>query len=443
MRANKLYFNSKNIYGQLIFFVIWPFGALLHSLRNIKSKNFLIIYTLFCILFCWNMDVVTRAYDDLSGIAAIFMETDSSTPTFFKLFTSYITFSPDAPREIYIYFMMWFTRLFSDNPHTFFALCAIPYLFFQVKCFRMFLEDERFISGLMGVLIIFLFMWPRDIITVQNPRFTTALWLCVYVIMKSFLPSTRNNMHLLWLLLAPTIHSSFWIIAPVLLLCIIIGKNIKQTGWLAVLVYVSIPFSFLNSEVISANAELLTYLPLSDSLTMWAMGYLTSEAEATQTTGSGFYWVPLFFDVAKTIAYLLVPIAIIQKKELLKGNNHISQLISCYLFMFAICNFVRMMPVIGVRLYHFVHILSIYIIFKVYGMNSKLYFIILFACAWSIFTRYFFGGAVSRCVPLIVFYTPLPYIIFEYWGITKMDIVEPDFNVIDYLLNGNSGNNLR
>mgnify|MGYP002622675423 CR=1 FL=1 len=427
---------DKGLAGQLLFFIIWPFGALLHSLQNIKSKNFLVIYSLFCIVFCWNMDVVTRSYDDLSGMASMFMEVDSSSATFFKTLHDYVTFSPDAPREIYVYFMMWLTRLFSDNPHTFFMLCAIPYLFFQVKCFRMFIEDERFMNGLMGVLIIFLFMWPRDIITVQNPRFTTALWLCVYVIMKSFHPSTKGYKHYFWLLLAPTIHSSFWFIAPLILLCIYVGKSVKNSGWLVTLVYISVPFSFLSSDIISNSAEYLSFLPFSEALQVWAFGYMTTEAEQVQASGSGFYWVPIFFDIAKNIAYLLVPLAIIRKQRHLLRDDNVRHLLSCYLFLFAISNFIRVMPVLGNRFYWFVQILSIYVLFKVYGMKSKLYFVILFGCSWGIFTRYFFGGAVSRSVPLIIFYTPLPYLIYKYWGITKMNVVETDFNVIDYLFNG-------
>ena len=60
---------SKDIGSLLLLFIIWPFGAFLSTLRDIKSRKFLIAYVLFCILLCWNMDVNKNAgYDDLSGI---------------------------------------------------------------------------------------------------------------------------------------------------------------------------------------------------------------------------------------------------------------------------------------------------------------------------------------------------------------------------------------
>ena len=272
--------------GQLLFFIIWPFGALLYSLRDMKSRNFLIIYTLFCILMCWNLDIKGKTYDDLSGICYMFMNTDSSTEAFLYNLRAYVIQSPDAPREIFIYFMMWLTRLFSDNPHTFFALCSLPYLFFQIKCFKAILEDEKFVNGLTGVLIIFLFMWPRDIITVQNPRFTVGLWLCIYVFIKSFLPSTKGNKHLLWLLLAPTIHSGFWIIASILLVCILVGKVTKHYRYLIPLVYLSIRFSFLSIDLMSQFS--ISFFPQGSALDIWNSNYMTLEVEQTSSGTGGF-----------------------------------------------------------------------------------------------------------------------------------------------------------
>ena len=125
--------DTNRLHSQLLFFVIWPFGAFLSSLRNIKSRNFLVMYVLFCILLCWDMDVNKSAgYDDLSGMASLFMYVDHSTTAFLIRLIDYVTFAPDAPREIYTYFMMWLSHLFSENPHLFFALISLPFLYFQV-----------------------------------------------------------------------------------------------------------------------------------------------------------------------------------------------------------------------------------------------------------------------------------------------------------------------
>lgn len=412
---------SNDIGSLLLFFVIWPFGAFLSTLKDIKSRKFLIAYVLFCILLCWNMDVNKNAgYDDLSGMASLFQSLDHSSAAFFKRLHDYITFSPDAPREIYTYFMMWLSHLITPNPHFFFALSSIPYLFFQVKCFKMFLEDDRFVSGAIGVLIIFLFMFPRDIVTCQNPRFNIALWVCIYVIMKSFHPLTTNNKHLLWLLVTPLIHSSYWFLTPVIIGGIIIAKAGVGEILLTTLVYISIPFSYMGTEL-GQSLDISSLLPIPDTLNSWASTYLHREQDVVSWGNSGFYWVPILFDFIKTTAYLIIPIAILSKKKKLMSSPATKKLFLFYLFLFSFANFVQLIPVINTRAVLFIHILSIYMIFRVYGMNSKLYFLILFASAWSIFSRYY-GGVFERSVPYIIFYTPMPYILYEYWGVTHMDV---------------------
>lgn len=404
----------------LMFFLIWPFGTLLATMRNMKKSNFIFIYVLFCILFCWNLDVRNHLrYDDLSGIAGIFMANDITTSDFLDILYKYVTGHEDATRELYLYFMIWITRLFSDNPHTFFALCSIPYLFFQVKCFKIIIDNPKFHNGIIGVLTIFLFMLPRDIITVQNPRFTTALWLCIYVIMKYFSNSKENRKVLLWLLLTPLIHSSYWLF----IVFFIFGLFAKYfQNILMPMVYLSLPFSYMSAEILG-TLDITSIIPLPDSLNDWVLSYIQRTPEVSSTGGTGFYWVPIFFNFIKTTAYLLVPFYVWKKRHDLNSNPHTKNLFSFYLYFFAMVNFIQVIPVLGARYQWFIQILSIYMLFLAYGLNAKkILYIILFANAWFIFSRYFHGGAVSSSVPPIIFYTPAPYIVAHYWGIERMNI---------------------
>lgn len=413
--------DKKRLQYQLFLFIIWPFGAFLSSLRNIKSRNFLVMYVLFCILLCWNMDVnKTAGYDDLSGMASIFMYVDHSTSAFIARLKAYITFADNAPREIYTYFMMWLTHLISDNPHTFFAISAVPYLFFQIKCFRIIMEDNRFVSGFTGVLLIFLFMFPRDIITVQNPRFNIALWVCIYVVLKTFLDSTYSSKHMLWLLVTPLIHSSYWLLAPVIFLGILIGKFGKGEAILITLVYLTIPFSYMSIDL-GAGINLSNLLPLPDALVSWMQGYAEGEKEIQSSGNSGFYWVPIFFDILRTTVYLMIPIVLLRNRQLFSHDKKCKQLFLLYLYLYVFVNVAQIFPVICDRSKWFIQILSIYMLFRVFGLDTKMYVIILIGSAWAIFSRYY-GGVFERSVPYIIFYTPLPYILYEYWGVTKMDV---------------------
>lgn len=404
----------------ILLFLIWPFGALLSTLKQMKGKHFLFIYTLFCILFCWNMDVRNHLrYDDLSGIAGVFMYNDIDTADFLNILDKYFSGHQDATREIYLYFMIWFTRLFSDNPHTFFALCSLPYLFFQIKCFKIIIDNPKFHNGWIGFLFIFLFMMPRDILTIQNPRFTTALWLCIYVIMKYY--SNKGSWKtLLWLALTPFIHSSFWVFIGIFFVGIC-SKHFQNI--LMPLVYISIPFSYMSTDIIS-SIDIISIIPLPDSISNWATGYLEAENKAKSYGTSGFYWVPIMFNTIKRTVYLIIPILLWKKRDVLNANH--KALLSFYLFLFSTVNFLQPVPVLGGRYMWFVQILSIYMLFLAYGDNAKKYLIIiLLANMWHVSIRYT-TGAASSSVPPIIYYTPAPYIIYEYWGVEKMDIMELD-----------------
>lgn len=404
----------------ILFFLIWPFGALLSTLKNMKGKHFLFIYGLFCILFCWNMDVRNHLrYDDLSGIAGIFMYNNIDTADFIDILDKYFNGHQDATREIYLYFMIWFTRLFSDNPHAFFALCSLPYLFFQIKCFKIIIDNPKFHNGWIGFLFIFLFMLPRDILTIQNPRFTTALWLCIYVIMKYY--SNKGSWKtLLWLALTPIIHSSFWVFIGIFFIGLF-SKHFQSI--LMPLVYISIPFSYMSSDIIG-SIDLASIIPLPDSINNWATSYLESENKAISYGTSGLYWVPIMFNTIKRTVYLIVPILLWRKRKILNADH--KALFSFYLFLFATINFLQPVPVLGGRYMWFVQILSIYMLFLAYGDNAKKYLIIiLLANSWYVSMRYTRGAAASS-VPPIIYYSPAPYIIYEYWGVEKMDIMELD-----------------
>lgn len=410
---------KKERFYYILFFLIWPFGALLSTLKQMKGKHFLFIYGLFCILFCWNMDVTNpNRYDDLGNISLLFTYNNLSTSDFLDIVNKYITGHVYATRELYLYFMIWLTRLFSDNPHTFFALCSIPYLFFQIKCFKIIIDDPKFQNGWIGFLFIFLFMLPRDIITIQNPRFTTALWLCIYVILTYF-RKERNWKTLLWLALTPIIHSSFWAFIGLFFIGLFIKLPLKT---LMIFVYISIPFSYLSTDITN-SLNITSIIPLPDSLNAWVTSYLGRESSAKVYGTAGMFWIPILFDFLRNTVYLIVPILLWKKKRLV--TEEYKPLFSFYLFFYAIVNFLQPVPVLGGRYMWFIQILSIYMLFIAYGNQAKKYLlIILLANSWFIFNRYLFRGAVANCVPTIIFYAPTPYIINEYWGVEKMNIID-------------------
>ena len=188
------------------------------------------------------------------------------------------------------------------------------------------------------------------------------------------------------------------------------------------LIYISIPFSYMSTNITN-SLDISSIIPIPESLNNWASSYLMRESEAKVYGTSGMYWVPILFDTLKTTAYLIVPFLLWRKRTEL--NRGYKSLFSFYLFLYAIINFLRPIPVLGERFYWFIQILSVYLLLVAYGDKAKKYLIIILnANSWFIFNRYFFRGAVARAEPPLVFYSPTPYILHEYWGLDKMDTAE-------------------
>ncbi len=413
---------------KLILFVICPFFAFVYSLFNASKRSSYVIYFLFGVLFCWHMNPTgSDRYDDLMGM--LYYIVNFNTENGFKSFTeelkAYLTFSDNSPKELYMDFIIWTSRLITDNPHFVFALASIPFLFFQLKTLKLITDDSKFKDGnILCLIIIALFVFQRDIITVQNPRFTTALWMGVYATILYFNGNSNKIRfkYLLLICLTPLIHSAFWFYIIIFILGIIFFLRYPKIS--IVLLYISIPFSYLSYDIISQfNFEALSLPPIFE---IWINNYLSEEKFAQYILhegASGFFCVQAFFTMLTNTVFLFIPIMLWKDRKYINARPDLKDLFHFYLYFYAVVNFIQFIPVLGTRFTWIVFILSIYMFFKVYGTRKKNFIILLlFSFSYSIVKRYFYGGALSSVVPTEIFYMPLPYLIWEYIGISPSDV---------------------
>lgn len=399
---------------KLVLFCFWPFGAFLYSLRNAASISSYIIYFLFGVVFCWHMNPTgLDRYDDLMGIMDRVIATNYSWSDICTQAAKYFTFTDETSKELYENFLIFLSKSLSPNPHVFFALASIPYLVFMLKSLRLITTDKKFDTSLYGLMILALFVMPRDIITVQNPRFTTAVWIAVYATIKFFQEKHPSIKYVLLIAITPLIHSGFWAYLIIFAASIVLSRYPKLTIWL---LYISVPFSYLSYDLLTA----IDFSFLPPTLEKWANGYLSEKSYSKfvlNEGGSGFYWVQLGADFLRKTAYLIIPLVLWKYKDAPDVKEKFGKLFNYYIFFYAFVNFIQFVPVIGGRLLWIVQILSIYLLFKiVYPRHKRL--ILLLMCTWAyfIFRRYFYGGAVYTSVPLDIFYMPLPNLIADFWG---------------------------
>ena len=405
--------DAKELIIKLVLFVICPFAAFLGSLLRPTSKSSFVIYFLFGILFCWHMDPAgLTEYDDYMGIRDEFLAYKYSMADFLEKFVGYITLQ-GKERDLYSVFLNAFTRIFSSNFHLYFAIASIPYLIFSLASVRKLTESEEFPRcGIYALLIILLFVIPRDIVTVQNPRYTTAVWISMWGFLNYFDRSKSNwKWYAIPIILSVVLHTGLLPMVLVFLMAIIVPLPVKK---IELIFFVSIPFSFFSYELFAS----INYSFLPSFLSHWIQSYLSDEMYAKLILNkgrSGFFWVTQLFSYISYLAYFLIPIMMMKYKEQILENSEIGKLYPFYILLFSITNFIRMLPTIGVRYFLTIQIMSVYMFFKVfYPMKKNYFWVLLFAWSFPIFLRWFYSGAGLHLVPKNIYFDNLFSLVNDY-----------------------------
>lgn len=405
--------DAKELVIKLVLFVLCPFAAFLGSLLRPTSKSSFVIYFLFGILFCWHMDPAgLTEYDDYIGIRDEFLAYKYSMADFLEKFVGYITLQ-GKERDLYSVFLNAFTRIFSSNFHLYFAIASIPYLIFSLASVRKLTESEEFPRcGIYALLIILLFVIPRDIVTVQNPRYTTAVWISMWGFLNYFDRSKSNwKWYAIPIILSVVLHTSLLPMVLVFLMAIIVPLPVKK---IELIFFVSIPFSFFSYELFAS----INYSFLPSFLSHWIQSYLSDEMYAKLILNkgrSGFFWVTQLFSYISYVAYFLIPIMMMKYKEQILENSEIGKLYPFYILLFSITNFIRMLPTIGVRYFLTIQIMSVYMFFKVfYPMKKNYFWVLLFAWSFPIFLRWFYSGAGLHLVPKNIYFDNLFSLVNDY-----------------------------
>ena len=408
-------FSRSDLLAKLVFFMIWPFGTFLWSVLEANKKSSYVIFFLFGILFCWNMAPrETERYDDFLGMVNLFESTHYSSDEIVEQIEDYITFDQDAPKELYNNILIWFTKLFSNNYHLYFAFASIVYLIFMLGSLKTITDDPKFKMCFFGLIILMLFVIPRDLITVQNPRYTTGLWLNIFCTLKYYSAYKIKNrlIYPFIILFSPFFHSGMWLYVGLFWGLSLLSKLNFPMRTALILFYISIPFSYLSYEIL-ANYS-VDLLPIPNAYKATFTSY-TSEAtfEKYNTEGTGFTWLQNTFDFVKITFYASLPYFLYKYRDMAKDKR--TQHFLTYLFLFgAIVNFIQSVPVLGLRYSYFFQILVIYTWYKiVYPRKSKLLLFGLAGWTFYIINRYFYKGAVSVCVPPDIWVLPAPIIFVQ------------------------------
>lgn len=241
--------NSRNINiikTKFILFLIWPFGAFLFSLKNLKSKSSFIVFFLFCILFGYTFLALNKAADSYSYIQEFTKMKNISSYSYFKYVDEYLTFNSNT-KDLYVLTSNYLISGITKNYHILMAFYATVFAFFYLKAFRFLVKRREFSYTLVCYILAFLFTFSNPIFNINGVRFWTAAWIAVYSLFQIIV--NKNYRYLLLAIITPLIHISYLSFLVVILLFLLLKKfdKIWMIVYLVSFFVTNIAFQFIGS----------------------------------------------------------------------------------------------------------------------------------------------------------------------------------------------------
>lgn len=176
---------------------------------------------------------------------------------------------------------------------------------------------------------------------ISSVRFWTAAWVGIYVLLKVFVEHKPGN--LCWLLFAIFIHGTFLIFGVLVVLSFFLSRTEKFTYPLVILVYLSIPFSYLSFDAISLAYQ---YIPdFLENTTDYYVGKASEEA----VEGTGFAWLAgIFYEAMHILDLVLIVLLTLNRKQ---TQDEFSKLYISLLVLLVFANFTSVVPSLGGRFF--------------------------------------------------------------------------------------------
>ena len=404
---------KEDFVGRLLSFIIFPFITFIYSFRTLYLKSSQLIFFLWGLLFAWSMHYVNFAngIDMIEIIRYFYSEPQIHFSDVFDAYSN--TFDDHGDIRSYNLVVFWLTRLFSNNYHFMFLVASVPFMFFMVKSVSELLKNFHSYKVILVVLVI-LFIMPKNFFAIQNFRFATASWLAIYSSIQFF--HYKRYFYIFGILSCIFIHTSFVFYLIIFVLTVVCSKAVNLS-LLFKFYYLSIPFAFISADLFSE----LNYSILPPVFQRWIASYLSKDSfeiygNMSYLKGSGFFFVTAIFTLLKNILYIYLPIKMlsISSKNNLELNK--SFLFYHFLIFFTICNIVQCIPSLGSRYFDLVRILAVFLWAKYIPLNyhnNKFILLLFSVCSYELVTvilpqifmvqdiDFFFNNLISLIVKFI------------------------------------------
>jgi len=392
---------TRGTFVSALTFIIAPFISFIISFFRMKNERNLWVIFFFYLLFglCFTINEKT-GFDSIRYVTSF--ESINANGTFRDIYASNIICNGDAG-DVYFPIIAWMAkRIVGNNYHIMFLMFAIVFAFFTVKSIKIFYEAYRPPKYWLYLVAVLLLITNNFIFNINGMRFWTAAWILAYGILQYFVKN--NKVGLFLVLVTPLVHSTFLIPIAIFLTSIFIGK--AQKVWI-ILLWLSIPFSFLSIELIPIISS---YIP--DIYISKFDFYTNSNYIAQRGSGVGFAHLEKFLQICKMIveAFVLYKLYHIKKNN---NNWKYQKLFHFTLIFVTLSNFFSAIPSVG----RYIIVGLPFVMFFIWiNLNRKLFIkcLILLSITMSFSILDLFLNKVLPTIPSDFFYSNLISLVSDF-----------------------------
>lgn len=245
---------KKQIINRLPLFLVWPFGAMIHSFYKFRQPASKYIVWLFFVFFGF---VFIHSYyygKDAYSYVERFMDHHNYWMGFESL--KNLFYSGDSKYvDVYQPLVTWIVAYFTGNPRWLFAVFAAVFGYFYVQNIWIILNKIPFNKSIdfVTILFIFYFILINPIWNINGVRMWTAAHVFFYGLLKYILEEEKKGQF--WILLSVFFHFSFLFPISLFFVYRFIPKNIN------IFFVFFIITSFISELDLSALRSSLSFLP--------------------------------------------------------------------------------------------------------------------------------------------------------------------------------------
>lgn len=324
--------------SEFLFFLIWPFGALLRSLRHFRSPEAKTIFWLFCVFFGFVFiygDPYNELGNDSVRYAMNLIKMHENPLSWNEIITSFYNLE-EGFVDIYQPLVTWLVSLFTSDPRVLFMLFAVVFGFFYAQNLWMIFNT---INKKVG-LILFVFMMSYALINpiwnINGVRMWTAAQLFLFGNLRYFLLNDKKG--LIWSASSILVHFSF--LFPVAVLAAYIFLPKKDS----IFFFFYIITAFLVEIKLTQVRDLLSFLP---DFIQPKVGEYTNEvaAEAYFEKFRQYSWRYIWQgNISTWVGYAWIIAIYIRRKYWAKYFPHFRQIFMFALLMGSFANIAAQVP---------------------------------------------------------------------------------------------------